>query len=99
MRLRSFGNLGDLVRPLFDLGERLFRVRRHDTDEVLAHCENLKQTAAVQDEAFRRTLRTARSAAHVQFHVADAATILRLDPIALLYVATVLAQRLDSANR
>src|SRR5438128_5626584 len=34
-----------------------------------------------------------------QFHVADAATILRLDPIALLYVATVLAQRLDSANR
>jgi CRP/FNR family transcriptional regulator, cyclic AMP receptor protein len=33
-----------------------------------------------------------------QFHVADAA-ILRIDPIALLYVATVLAQRLDSANR
>jgi CRP/FNR family cyclic AMP-dependent transcriptional regulator len=34
-----------------------------------------------------------------QFHVADAASILRVDPIALLYVATVLAQRLDSANR
>jgi CRP/FNR family transcriptional regulator, cyclic AMP receptor protein len=34
-----------------------------------------------------------------QFHVADAATILRVDPMALLYVATVLAQRLDSANR
>ena len=34
-----------------------------------------------------------------QFHVADAATTLRVDPIALLYVATVLAQRLDSANR
>ena len=34
-----------------------------------------------------------------QFHIADAATILRVDPIALLYVATVLAQRLDSANR
>lgn len=34
-----------------------------------------------------------------QFHVADAATVLRVDPIALLYVATVLAQRLDSANR
>jgi CRP-like cAMP-binding protein len=33
-----------------------------------------------------------------QFHVADAA-ILSVDPIALLYVATVLAQRLDSANR
>ena len=34
-----------------------------------------------------------------QFHVADAATLLRIDPIGLLYVATVLAQRLDSANR
>jgi CRP/FNR family cyclic AMP-dependent transcriptional regulator len=34
-----------------------------------------------------------------QFHVAEAATVLKVDPIALLYVATVLAQRLDSANR
>jgi CRP/FNR family transcriptional regulator, cyclic AMP receptor protein len=34
-----------------------------------------------------------------QFYVADGATILRVDPMALLYVATVLAQRLDSANR
>ncbi len=34
-----------------------------------------------------------------QFHIADAATTLRVDPIALLYVATVLAQRLDRANR
>ena len=34
-----------------------------------------------------------------QFHVADAATLLRIDPIGLLYVATVLAQRLDRANQ
>ncbi len=34
-----------------------------------------------------------------QFHVADAATLLRIDPIALLYVATVLARRLDGANQ
>jgi CRP-like cAMP-binding protein len=34
-----------------------------------------------------------------QFHVADAATLLGKDPIALLYVAAVLAQRLDSANQ
>jgi CRP/FNR family cyclic AMP-dependent transcriptional regulator len=34
-----------------------------------------------------------------QFHVADAATLLREDPIALLYVATVLARRLDGANQ
>ncbi len=32
-----------------------------------------------------------------QFHVADAA-LLAQDPIALLYVATVLARRLDGAN-
>ena len=34
-----------------------------------------------------------------QFHIADAATTLRVDPIALLSVATVRAQRLDRANR
>jgi CRP/FNR family transcriptional regulator, cyclic AMP receptor protein len=34
-----------------------------------------------------------------QFYVADAATLLRVDPIALLYIATVLARRLDDANR
>jgi CRP/FNR family cyclic AMP-dependent transcriptional regulator len=33
-----------------------------------------------------------------QFYVADAAALLRVDPIALLYVATVLARRLDDAN-
>jgi CRP/FNR family transcriptional regulator, cyclic AMP receptor protein len=34
-----------------------------------------------------------------QFNVADAETLLRLEPVALLYVATVLARRLDGANR
>src|SRR5258708_36380126 len=34
-----------------------------------------------------------------QFHVADGPTLLRVDPIGLLYVATVLAQRLESANQ
>ncbi len=33
-----------------------------------------------------------------QFHVADAATLLAQNPIAVLYVATVLAHRLDGAN-
>ena len=33
-----------------------------------------------------------------QFHVADGGTTLRIDPTALLYVATILAQRLDGAN-
>jgi CRP-like cAMP-binding protein len=34
-----------------------------------------------------------------QFHVADAATLLRVEPFALFYVATVLARRLDDANQ
>jgi CRP-like cAMP-binding protein len=34
-----------------------------------------------------------------QFHVADAADLLARDPIALLYVAALLARRLDGANR
>jgi hypothetical protein len=34
-----------------------------------------------------------------RFLVADAATLLAHDPIAALYVATVLARRLDGANR
>jgi CRP-like cAMP-binding protein len=34
-----------------------------------------------------------------QFHVADAAELLTEDPVALLYVATILARRLDGANK
>ena len=34
-----------------------------------------------------------------QPHTADLRALLRIDPIGLLYVATVLAQRLDSANQ
>jgi CRP-like cAMP-binding protein len=33
-----------------------------------------------------------------QFHVANADTLLAQDPVAVLYVATVLAHRLDAAN-
>jgi len=39
-----------------------------------------------------------RALAVSHFHVADGATLLRIDPIGLLYVATVLARRLASAN-
>jgi CRP/FNR family cyclic AMP-dependent transcriptional regulator len=34
-----------------------------------------------------------------QFHVADAGTLLRVEPFALFYVATALARRLDVANQ
>jgi CRP/FNR family transcriptional regulator, cyclic AMP receptor protein len=40
-----------------------------------------------------------RALADSQFHVADAATLLAKDPVALLYVATVLARRVDAANQ
>lgn len=33
------------------------------------------------------------------FHVADAAELLRSDPLAALHVATIMAKRLDAANR
>jgi len=39
-----------------------------------------------------------RAVERSQFHVADAAVLLVQDPVAVLYVATVLAQRLDGAN-
>ncbi len=35
----------------------------------------------------------------VIFHVADAATLLKQDSTALLYVATILARRLDGTNQ
>jgi CRP-like cAMP-binding protein len=34
-----------------------------------------------------------------QFHVADAAALLAQDPVSLLYVAKVLARRIDDANK
>ena len=34
-----------------------------------------------------------------QFHVADATALLGQDPMALLYIATTLARRLDGANK
>ena len=39
-----------------------------------------------------------RALQNSQFHVADAAALLAQDPIALLYVAAILARRLDGAN-
>ena len=40
-----------------------------------------------------------RALATSQFHVVDAAALLVQDPIALLYLAAVLARRLDHANQ
>lgn len=40
-----------------------------------------------------------RSIGESAFHVADAGTFLRVDPLCAVYVATVMARRLDRTNR
>jgi CRP/FNR family transcriptional regulator, cyclic AMP receptor protein len=53
------------------------------------------ELSALLDQPHTADVRTLETS---QFHVADAAALLTQDPIALLYVATVLARRLDYAN-
>ncbi|MGH7246553.1 MAG: cyclic nucleotide-binding domain-containing protein, partial [Pseudomonadota bacterium] len=54
------------------------------------------ELAALLDQPHTADVRTLETS---EFHVADAAALLAQDPIALLYVATLLARRLDIANR
>lgn len=54
------------------------------------------ELSVLLDQPHAADVRTSETS---EFHVADAASLLGQDPIALLYVATVLARRLDSANR
>ncbi len=54
------------------------------------------ELSALLDQPHTADVRTLETS---QFHVADAADLLAQDPIALLYVASVLARRLDGANQ
>jgi len=54
------------------------------------------ELSALLDQPHTADVRTLETS---QFHVADAASLLGQDPIALLYVAVVLARRLDGANQ
>jgi CRP/FNR family transcriptional regulator, cyclic AMP receptor protein len=54
------------------------------------------ELSALLDQPHTADVRTLETS---QFHVADAAILLGQDPIALLYVAVVLARRLDGANQ
>ncbi len=56
----------------------------------------LGELSAILDHPHTADVRTLESS---QFHVADATALLGQDPIALLYVATTLARRLDGANK
>jgi CRP-like cAMP-binding protein len=56
----------------------------------------LGEISALLDQPHGADVRTLE---HSQFHVADAAAFLVQDPAALLYVATILARRLDETNR
>ena len=53
------------------------------------------ELSALLDQPHAADVRTLETS---QFHVADATTLLAQNPIAVLYVATVLAHRLDGAN-
>ena len=54
------------------------------------------ELATLLDQPHTADVRTLEES---EFLVADAATLLAIDPAVALYVATVLAHRLDSANR
>jgi CRP/FNR family cyclic AMP-dependent transcriptional regulator len=55
----------------------------------------LGEVSALLDHPHTADVRTLETS---EFHVADATALLAQDPIAVLYVATVLARRLDGAN-
>ena len=54
------------------------------------------ELSALLDQPHTADVRTLEAS---EFHVADAAALLTQDPAVLLYVTTVLARRLDGANR
>ncbi|HEX3501984.1 MAG TPA: cyclic nucleotide-binding domain-containing protein [Xanthobacteraceae bacterium] len=54
------------------------------------------ELSALLDQPHTADVRTLEPS---QFHVADAITLLTRDPAALLYVAMILARRVDSANQ
>ncbi len=54
------------------------------------------ELSALLDQPHTADVRTLQSS---QFHVAEAGALLAQDPVALLYVATVLARRVDYANQ
>ena len=58
--------------------------------------DRLDELSALLDQPHTADVRALETS---QFHVADAADLLAQDPIALLYVAVVLARRLDGANQ
>src|SRR6516162_9670050 len=54
------------------------------------------ELSALLDQPHTADVRTVETS---HFHVADAVTLLGQDPVALLYIATALARRLNDANR
>jgi CRP-like cAMP-binding protein len=54
------------------------------------------EISALLDQPHAADVRTLETS---EFHVADAATLLVQDPVVILYVAAVLARRLDAANQ
>ena len=82
-----------MMRAATRMNEELYAAAGRDEGRRLPF-NSQPQHAEAQSHLTEALSRTAASAA-----VMAITTILRIDPTALLYVATVLAQRLDSANK
>jgi len=63
---------------------------------VNAPCSVFGEQAVLLDQPHTADVRTLEQ---TEFYVADASTILTTDPTVALYVAAILARRLDNANR
>jgi CRP/FNR family transcriptional regulator, cyclic AMP receptor protein len=67
----------------------------HEIAEVVEPGAVFGEISALLDQPHAADVRTLETS---QFHVADATTLLTQNPIAVLYVATMLAHRLNGAN-
>ena len=84
---------------------RLFILRKGAVSIVKAGVEIARATepgamfgelSALLDQAHTADVRAVEPS---EFHVADAAALLTQDPVALLFIAAVLARRLDATNK
>lgn len=89
---------GSTTGTLFILAEGALEVVREGVkiDEVSEPGAVFGELAMLLDQPHSADV---RSIGDSTLHVADAGTFLRVDPLCALYVATVMARRLDRTNR
>jgi len=89
---------GTTTGQLFILRSGLISIVKGDTEIATVSEPGVVfgELSTLLDQPHSADVRTLETS---QFYVADAAALLEQDPIALLYVATILARRLNVANR